>query len=90
VRLELRAGEAPGAVVMTNGIPAESIAVEAERADGTRRRLRLRSGNHEQAEFVADHWLDGDVRALRAWPQHDLLAHPYELGLLLRVEAGAP
>jgi hypothetical protein len=30
------------------------------------------------------------VRALRISPQHELLAHPYELGLLLRVDAGKP
>jgi len=90
VRLEVLAGDVPGALVMTNGIPAESIAVEAERSDGTRRRLRQRSGNHEQAEFVLESWPDGDIRALRVWPQHDLLAHPYELGLLYRIEVGPP
>ncbi len=90
VRFELLAGDVPGTVVMTNGIPAESIAVEAERSDGTRKRLRLRSGNHERAEFVLENWPGGELRALLVWPQHDLLPHPYELGLLHRVETGAP
>ena len=54
VRLEPRLGEGLRAIVATNGIPAESIAVEAERADGTRQRLRLVNGNHEHAEFALD------------------------------------
>jgi starch phosphorylase len=89
VRIEVRAGDPLTAVVATNGIPAESIAMEAERANGTRRRLRLRSGNHAHAEFALDETADGGISALRAFPQHDLLAHPYELGLLIRVDLGA-
>jgi glycogen phosphorylase len=89
VQVEPRVGEAPGAVIATNGIPAESIAVEAERADGSRKRLRLRDGNHERAEFTLDNGGQSAITALRVFPQHDLLAHPYELGLLLRVELGA-
>jgi starch phosphorylase len=90
VRLEPRDGESLRAVVATNGIPAESIAVEAERADGTRKRLRLVTGDHEQGEFTLDNEVDGSIRALRAYPFHDLLAHPYELGLMIRVELPAP
>ncbi len=90
VRVEPRAGEPLGAVVQTNGIPAELIAVEAEHADGTRRRLRLRGGDHERAEFVLENGVDGEIVALRVSPQHDLLAHPYELGLMTRVEMGVP
>ena len=86
VRLETRFGESLHAVVATNGIPAESIALEAERSDGTKKRLRLVAGNHEQAEFALENEVNGNVRALRAYPQHDLLSHPYELGLLIRVE----
>ena len=89
VRLEPRNGEGLRAVVDTNGIPAESIAVEAERADGTRKRLRLVTGDHEHAEFTLDNEVDGSVRALCAHPLHDLLAHPYELGLMIRVELPA-
>ncbi|MGH8243276.1 MAG: alpha-glucan family phosphorylase [Steroidobacteraceae bacterium] len=85
VRLEPRNGESLRAVVATNGIPAESIAVEAERKDGTRKRLRLVGGDHEQAEFTLDHEVNGSVRGLRAFPLHELLAHPYELGLMIRV-----
>ena len=90
VRLEQRDGESLRAVVATNGISAESIAVEAERADGTRKRLRLVTGDHEQAEFTLDNEVDGSIRALRAYPWHDLLAHPYELGLMIRIELPAP
>ena len=90
VRLEILAGDAPGAIVTTNGIPAESIAVEAERSDGTRKRLRLRSGNHERAEFALGGGDQADLKALRVFPEHELLPHPYELGLLIRVEMGAP
>jgi starch phosphorylase len=89
VRLEPQPGEAPRALVATNGIPAQSLAIEAETADGKRHRLPLISGNHEQAEFGLAHALAGTVRALRAWPEHELLAHPFELGLLLRVEVAA-
>jgi len=86
VRLEILAGDAPGAVVTTSGIPAESIAVEAERSDGTRKRLRLRSGNHERAEFALGDGDETGLRALRVFPEHELLPHPYELGLLIRAE----
>jgi starch phosphorylase len=89
VRAELLDGGMPRAVVATNGIPAESIAVEAEAANGARRRLALAAGNHERAEFSLETEMNG-VRALRISPQHELLAHPYELGLLLRVEPGKP
>ncbi len=89
VRLEPQAGGSLRAAVATNGIPAESIAVEAERADGTKKRLRLVTGNHERAEFALENEVNGGIRALRAYPQHDLLAHPYELGLLIRVELPA-
>jgi glycogen phosphorylase len=89
VALEPRHGETLRAIVGTNGIPAESIAVEAERADGVRKRLRLVAGDHAQGEFALDDGMNGDVRALRAYPLHDLLAHPFELGLLLRVELPA-
>ena len=88
VRLDPQAGELPRVIVATNGIPAESFAVEAERGDGTRLRLALVAGNHERAEFALAQAAAGGVRAFRAWPEHELLAHPYELGLLLRVEAG--
>jgi starch phosphorylase len=90
VRLEARNGGSLRAVVATNGIPGDSIAVEAERADGTRKRLRLIASDREQAEFTLDNEVDGSVRALRAYPLHDLLAHPYELGLLIRVELPPP
>jgi starch phosphorylase len=86
VRLEPQRGVSLRAVVATNGIPAESIAVEAERADGTRKRLRLVTGNHEHAEFVLENEVNDGIRALRAYPQHDLLAHPHELGLLIRAD----
>jgi starch phosphorylase len=89
VRLEPQDGGVARTAVATNGIPAESIAVEAELADGTRLRLPLVAGNHERAEFALDRAPGGAVRAFRAWPVHDLLAHPYELGLLLSVDAGA-
>ncbi|HKX98682.1 MAG TPA: alpha-glucan family phosphorylase [Steroidobacteraceae bacterium] len=89
VRLEPRAGAAAGATVITHGIPAESIAVEAELGDGTRRRLALAAGNHEHAEFGFPGESVAGIRAYRAWPEHELLAHPYELGLMLRVEAAA-
>jgi starch phosphorylase len=89
VRLEPRPGALPRAGIVTNGIPAESIVVEAEDASGARHRLALVSGNHEHAEFGLAHPLEGGARAFRAWPEHELLAHPLELGLLLRVEAGA-
>ncbi len=90
VRLEILAGDVPAAIVTTNGIPAESIAVEAERSDGTRKRLRLRSGNHERAEFPLGSGDEADLKALRVFPEHELLPHPYELGLLIRVEMSAP
>ncbi|HEY5559946.1 MAG TPA: alpha-glucan family phosphorylase [Steroidobacteraceae bacterium] len=90
VRVDPRHGENLRAIVATNGIPAESIAIEAEREDGTRKRLRLLEGNHEHAEFVLENEANGAARFLRAWPQHDLLGHPYELGLMIRIEvAGA-
>ncbi len=89
VRLEPQAGQGVRAVIATNGIPAESIAIEVERIDGTRESLRLVTGNHEHAEFA----LEGDsmdgIKAWRAYPQHELLPHPYELGLMIRVDAAA-
>ena len=87
VRIEAQEGTPARVIIVTNGIPAESIAVDAEGADGSGRRLRLVAGNHERAEFVLDAGIDGCVRAYRAWPEHELLAHPFELGLLLRAEA---
>jgi glycogen phosphorylase len=86
VRITPQAGEDLRALVDTNGIPAESIAVEAEWADRPRKRLRLVTGNHERAEFALENGAALDVRALRAFPLHELLGHPYELGLLARVE----
>jgi len=89
VGLEPRGDADARVAVATNGIPAESIAVEAELADGARLRLGLVAGNHERAEFAFERAPDAAVRAWRAWPEHDLLAHPYELGLLLWVDAEA-
>jgi hypothetical protein len=86
VRLEPRIRDDLRALVATNGIPAQSIAVEVECADGTHRRLRLAAGDHEQAEFLLDGGPDSGFRSLRAYPQHELLAHPYEIGLMIRVE----
>jgi starch phosphorylase len=86
VRLELQSGDSVRAAVVTNGIPAESFAVEAEGPDGARRRLSLVAGDHERAEFAFESGHADGVRAYRAFPQHELLAHPYELGLMVRVE----
>ena len=88
VRLEPQTGGQPSAVVETNGIPAGSIAVEAEGADGSRHRMALVTDLHSHAKFALAKEPPGGVRAYRAWPEHELLAHPYELGLLLRVETG--
>jgi glycogen phosphorylase len=88
VQLEPQPGSVPRAVVQTNGIPAGNIAVEAEGADGVRLRLALVADDHARAEFALAGALAGGVRAYRAWPEHELLAHPFELGLLLRVETG--
>jgi starch phosphorylase len=89
VRLEPQPGESPRVHVATHGIPAESIVVEAEGGSGARHRMALLAGNHEHAEFGLAGAVAGGVRAYRAWPEHELLAHPLELGLLLRIEAGA-
>jgi len=89
VRITPQAGADLRAVVDTNGIPAESIALEAEASDGTRRRLRLVTGDHERAEFALENGAGRDIRALRAFPLHELLGHPYELGLLMRIELPA-
>ena len=87
VHVEPQAGEFPRVVVATNGIPAESLAVECEDARGARHRLQLVSGNHAHAEFVLEPAATRDIRAYRVWPQHESLTHPYELGLMLRVDA---
>jgi starch phosphorylase len=89
VQLEPQAGDAAGAAVVTNGIPAECFAVEAEGIDGGRRRLVLVAGDRERAEFTLPGADAAGIRAYRAWPEHELLAHPLELGLMLRVEAAA-
>jgi starch phosphorylase len=89
VRLEPHAEGSAGATLLTHGIPAECIAVEVELRDGTRRRLERRSGDHERGEFALDGLDARSVRAYRAWPEHELLAHPFELGLLLRMEVAA-
>jgi glycogen phosphorylase len=86
VRLEPVTGDILRATVASNGIPAESIAVEAVRADGARTALRLVSGDHEHAEFVLENESNGGILALRAYPRHELLAHRYETGLLIRVD----
>jgi starch phosphorylase len=88
VRLEPQGEGDARVVVATNGIPAESIAVEAELADGARLRLGLVAGNHERGEFALGRAPAGAIRSWRAWPEHDLLVHPHELGLLLVVDAG--
>ena len=89
VRLEPASQGNAGATLLTNGIPAASFAVEAEASDGTYRRLDRLSGDHERAEFALEGLHAGGVRAYRAWPEHELLVHRFELGLLLRVEVAA-
>jgi starch phosphorylase len=89
VRLEPARQGSAGAIVWTHGIPAESVAVEAEMSDGSWRRLERRSGDHERAEFALEGLQAAEVRAYRAWPEHELLAHRFELGLLLRAEVSA-
>ena len=83
VRLELLPGNPPSVLVATNGIPAQFIALEAECDNGTRRSLRLRADGRERAEFVLEGEPSG-IRAIRGCPTHELLAHPYELGLMIR------
>lgn len=86
VQLEPQPGDSARAALVTNGIPADSFAVEVEGQDGARRRLSLVAGDHERAEFALESGNADGVRAYRAFPQHELLAHPYELGLMVRVE----
>jgi starch phosphorylase len=86
VRLDPQTSNGLRAMVATNGIPAQSIVVEAELADGSRRSLRLADGDYEQAEFVLDGGLEAGFKSLRAFPRHELLAHPFEIGLMIRVD----
>lgn len=76
-------GEPVRVIATTGGIPAESIAIEALDAQGVPVRLRLESGDHQQGRYVLDTPRPpGGIRAFRAYPCHELLAHRFEMGLM--------
>jgi starch phosphorylase len=89
VRLEQvsQASSSLRASLHTNGLQASHLAVEAVATDGARVPLRLESADDEHANFVLDEPLAGSLQQLRIFPTHELLPHPYELGLMITVEA---
>jgi starch phosphorylase len=86
VKLEPQPGDGIRVLVGTNGITAGSIAVELQSGAEDFQALRLQSNGNGLAEFVWNGPAPRGTIALRAYPTHELLAHPFELGLMIRLE----